>query len=684
MISNLDTNILEEALNNVAFASYLASILSQQDNPTLVLAAIQASELLLRRLPEIYRYHFHREGVISEISKLAAKKEPETEKTQTAKDEAADDNDDRNSEASHGSDDHLTSSPVSSRSSSSSTHLPINPTTAMNSWIATRAARFMEAHDKDESSTVKHKAGNILEDLKALAEDMRMTDDYFGVFERLVKHFESNNSLTSISSFELLNSDIVDALLAALGTSGETQNAEARRAFLEVFLRSDGPTEQPPYSILVSKLQDLLSRSEHFEVVTVHQNSYDGNRSSAASMLAKQLRLKLVADEDSEIPRPYRNIMVSIHAIATFKALDDYLRPRISLSDRPKSSRRFPGGSGAGGLSSAFAAIAAAANLTGQPGSPPPRNTAAGEGTSSAPAKSTRSSTKRKAAKTSKGTAEGSASTPQAKSPTKEASPRTPSGQEPLECMDERALMDDEDMDEMDAVLDDLDREMDEESPEPETSPVNMEVTGGKVTARKEDGTRVATPQQNNPARPGGSTAPAPPASSSKPMSYAQAINLPQDWHIEFSIGDHVISNDITIYRAVQLSRTDADGEPNFRNVWSSVHPIKFRRAPGPAHPESALSPTPDPVIMTSGVPASLDKNKVSSAILHLLSILHALNANLEDVFVGDQERSSLLQPVPLSQFVNTKLTAKLNRQLEEPLIVARYQCHIPFCSAIY
>jgi E3 ubiquitin-protein ligase TRIP12 len=70
-------------------------------------------------------------------------------------------------------------------------------------------------------------------------------------------------------------------------------------------------------------------------------------------MLAKQLRLKLVADDESEIPRPYRNIMVSIHAIATFKALDDYLRPRISLSERPRGARHREG------VSNALAAFAA-------------------------------------------------------------------------------------------------------------------------------------------------------------------------------------------------------------------------------------------------------------------------------------------------------------------------------------
>ncbi|KAI7139014.1 hypothetical protein KC337_g106 [Hortaea werneckii] len=57
-------------------------------------------------------------------------------------------------------------------------------------------------------------------------------------------------------------------------------------------------------------------------------------------MLAKQLRLKLVADDDSGIPSHFRNIMVSIHAIATFKALDDYLRPRIDLHERPRLMSR--------------------------------------------------------------------------------------------------------------------------------------------------------------------------------------------------------------------------------------------------------------------------------------------------------------------------------------------------------
>lgn len=47
-------------------------------------------------------------------------------------------------------------------------------------------------------------------------------------------------------------------------------------------------------------------------------------------MLARQLRLRLVASDDSDVPRNLQNMVVSIHAIATFQALHDYLRPRVA------------------------------------------------------------------------------------------------------------------------------------------------------------------------------------------------------------------------------------------------------------------------------------------------------------------------------------------------------------------
>jgi E3 ubiquitin-protein ligase TRIP12 len=481
--------------------------------------------------------------------------------------------------------------------------------------------------------------------------------------------------------------------------SPELMRNEARSAFLEVFMGkalqnkpgSKAPTT--PFSVLVHKLQDLLSRAEHFEVITVHQNTFDGNRSSAASMLAKQLRLRLVADDSSDIPRPYRNIMVSIHAIATFKALDDYLRPRISLSERPRGAGRREG------ISNALAAFAAAAAGSSSLHQRLAEGGSSGAGASTSnpiPAPTSRSSRKAPKAKATNTTPaeQSSSSTPHGKStaPSTRRSNRRHQPQQPLpppvqdpgqtlECANERQLSDEEDMDEsggMNAIVDDLDGDM-EDDPGPDPTAVNMEVAPtGKVTARKEDGTRVATPSSSSSKAQVSLHAAATQASnlatsSTRPASYAAAIQAaPQDWHIEFSIGDQPATNDTTIYRAVHYNRSQPD-EPALRNVWSAVHPVKFRRVPGPPPPEpSSLSPPPEASSETaaSGLPLSLDKNKTTSTILRLLNILHALNANLDDVLAEDKE-TLRLNAEPLAQFVNTKLTAKLNRQLEEPLIVA-------------
>jgi E3 ubiquitin-protein ligase TRIP12 len=71
MLSNLDQEILVDALKPVSYASFLASIISQQDHASLVFYAIGAAELLMRRLAHVYRYQLYREGVIAEITKLA-------------------------------------------------------------------------------------------------------------------------------------------------------------------------------------------------------------------------------------------------------------------------------------------------------------------------------------------------------------------------------------------------------------------------------------------------------------------------------------------------------------------------------------------------------------------------------------------------------------------------------------
>jgi len=791
MLSNLDESILVEALKSVPYSSFLASILSQQDDPSLVMFALQATELLMGRLDSVYRYQLYREGVIAEISKLAidepqpepeskvaasetiepasepklaqevetsspaeiADRPPEHIDSEAGVDEGDDDEEDDDEGRSHHSSeddeedddeeeednehenendhhrDDMSGSPVSSEGSTMSIDGPprhaISDYPSMKSRIAEVARKFLEVHETEkQGKSMKKKAIKILADLEALAADIEAfylipasriatTESGVGLFTKLASYFDSD-VLESVTSAEMLQSGIVRVLEEVFSNPDQERAAAAQSAFLQVFMgytvkskpktaTADSPAT--PLSVMIHKLQDLLSRSEHFEVLTVHHhNSLDGNRSSAASMLAKQIRLKLVADLDTDIPRSYRGIMVSIHAIATFRSLDEYLRPRIILSERPRGSRR-------DAVSRALAAMAgsniplgaAAARLAERmpisglstPAPPPP---AAPAQPSSSSRVSRKSKSKSQPEPDTPATPEPSSSREKAvlrrssrrQAASEAAPPRPPPADEDdledaLECADEKQLSDDEDLGESSAlsVVRDLDEGMDD-APTPDPSAVNLEVAaGGKITARKEDGTRVPTPSGGRaavaapPSRASALTAAfqgtPTPGASSRPMSYAAAIQaVPQDWHIEFSIDGKVIPNETTIYRAVHSSASNT-GDHLSRNIWSDTHPIKFRRAPGPPPPESiAFASSFDTSLETEegGTPGSLAKYPVTASILRLLKKLHDLNANIDDVLVENKETLKV-NIEPLSQFVNTKLTAKLNRQLEEPLIVA-------------
>ncbi|KAF4946623.1 hypothetical protein FSARC_14150 [Fusarium sarcochroum] len=764
MLSNLDEDILVEALTPVPYASFLASILSQQDHASLVMLGLQAAELLLSRLDKIYRYQFYREGVFLEITKIAEEEDPVEEKPENGEkkegegeqpaerdneqssDQDSDHDEDEDDEERESSDDddddddddeehdnendeahNDDMSPVSSRGSTMSLEVPlhrfISDVKSMKSRTRDVAKKFLETHETEgHGQAMKTKATQILEALSELAGELETfylkrstgnvaADKGKELFTKLASYFDTD-VLESVTSAELLASGLVRVLLEIFSNPDEELARAAQSTFLQVFMAyavkskpKTATAESPatPFSVMIHKLQDLLSRSEHFEVITVHHNTFDGNHSSPASMLGKQIRLRLVADEESDIPRPYRNIMVSIHAIATFKSLDDYLRPRISITERPRGSARRDGvaralaamASSAGlPLSSAAAARLAAAERTspfsgGPPVPPPP----------AAPTPSGSRTLRKSKSQATPATPDQSAGPSRDKSALRRSSrrhgatstpppPRPPPAddddmQDTLECADEKQLTDDEDVGEssaLDAIVGELDEDMEEESTPDDTSAVNMEVaTGGHVTARKEDGTRIATPTGSGaPSRAGGPSTgahgtPTPSALSSRPMSYASALQaVPQDWHIEFNLDSKLIPNETTIYRAVHTSASNSD-EHLSRSIWSTVHPIKFKRVPGPP-PAESLSFTSNTEADSEdehGIPASLAKHPTTSSILRLLNILHDLNSNIEDVLVENKNSIIGLNVEPLSQFVNTKLTAKLNRQLEEPLIVA-------------
>jgi E3 ubiquitin-protein ligase TRIP12 len=136
------------------------------------------------------------------------------------------------------------------------------------------------------------------------------------------------------------------------------------------------------------------------------------------------------------------------------------------------------------------------------------------------------------------------------------------------------------------------------------------------------------------------------------------------------------------------------------KGVWSGVYTVHFKKVPGPSPTSSELSflsllssrgsayerslstldpsakeGSPEPSTKepssATALPDSVSPDSPQAKILRLLRVLHALNSNASEV--------SKSQTLPESAFVNNKLTAKLGRQLEEPMILARYTPFISF-----
>ena len=579
-----------------------------------------------------------------------------------------------------------------------------------------KAQRLLEQFETAGTKDKKDKALATRQALQKLAREIRQSYSVDGnqdgqeLFVQLAKHFDGD-ALEIITSSELLDSEIIEALLHTLAIPVDgVPNVDARNDFARVFMgstfaanhqtRGNG-LDSTAFTVLTHKLQDLLSRAEHFEVLTVNSNAYENSRSGSTSLLSKQIRLRLTADGVSDIPSHFREMVVSIHAIATFKALDDYLRPKITLSERPPGhSRRRDmiqqlasarmaqlAGASDSGLLSPFgadlsllqSAVSTEARAAARNSSRPKTPTPTDQTVPPIPKPEKRRSSRRALNR--------QAQTDEAPVPDRVDSSDVTAQ---LECADEKQIVDeDADLlaheDDLADVVGHLEEEMsDQEMPEPD--PVNMEVTSsGKVTARQEDGTRVVTPLPPGtpvsgvPASNPSSQSPGVPpalggsiASAGRPYSYAQILaSVAPDWHLEFSIDGKQIPNETTIYRAVYHGRDQQD-DSAIRGIWQSVHPIVFKKVKGPP-PQISLgqSSTKDEGIdSVLELPTSLTANPSAASILELLGVLHELNQNLNEL----PEALPVGLPLrlePPASFINTKLTAKMNRQLEEPLIVA-------------
>ncbi|KAG8933673.1 Ubiquitin fusion degradation protein 4 [Tulasnella sp. 418] len=676
-VSFSEPDDLHKVLGNVQIASFIVSILSSNDNHPLVVGALQLVELLLMKLPQQYRASFRREGVLHEIE-VRANQDLSTKSTQpvSAITSASQSNANSSSNADNGqhsipqptlsdgpsgeaeTNPSLPPVPIHTGKRTSST--PLDPVDAI--ILRSRVIRFKYiAPRSDSRSGYDDDIVDRIQGLKSRLKDPHSSEADIRITLRdIASLFSGEKSSTSISSFEVMQSGLVDELLDFTTEEGRKAHIDTRqRLLLEAFLPKppSGPakTQYPtPLAALVKRLQENLTRIESFEVVKVLQ-AEDSKRGST-SMLVKQLRLRLVADDPTSVPRNCTNITVSIHAIATFQALHDYLRPRVSGFGGPGSSR----------MSGVLAAFAAAAGL------PPDALSRAGfsfPSPSSTPSHSTNPTPAQQNGTSGELTADVGRRRSLRLSKKEAASSKTPtlptSGAAPKDESDSHPPPDffDNVQDAEQYLRDELESEMYDEdaNPGPITErTVNLSVAedGQRVEAQTPDGTRVATPN------PSGST----PSTSVPRASYASALKAkPTDWHLQFSMDDIVLPLDMTVYGAVhQQHLRKGRINPGSSNLWSEVYTIKFKKVEGPAPAEGSfelgnLDRGSSPV--TTSVPDDAPHSK----ILRLLRVLHKLNTEAGEHLTSDRDISAL----PESAFINNKLTAKLTRQLEEPMIVA-------------
>jgi E3 ubiquitin-protein ligase TRIP12 len=233
------------------------------------------------------------------------------------------------------------------------------------------------------------------------------------------------------------------------------------------------------------------------------------------------------------------------------------------------------------------------------------------------------------------------------------------------------------------------------------TPVTDSRTANGGLTASTPQGTRIATPlNSTTPSVDAPITSlalnPAGPSSAAPKMSYAgvaaSAIEKATDFHLEFRLNDEVLPMDMTVYGACHQyeSRRSTDGQPNPHAVWNGNYTITYRKIPGkrpvrgkranfilPHLADISTETSKDSDSMETDLVAGLTPESPPSKILRLLRVLYRINAE----GIEHLDSKMRIMTIPDAAFINNKLTAKLARQLEEIMILARFvRMLLPVC----
>ncbi|KAK7067184.1 hypothetical protein SK128_012433 [Halocaridina rubra] len=191
----------------------------------------------------------------------------------------------------------------------------------------------------------------------------------------------------------------------------------------------------------------------------------------------------------------------------------------------------------------------------------------------------------------------------------------------------------------------------------------------------------------------------------------AVSVNQSSSSHkLQFVMGDHVLPYNMTVYQAIRqfsspsdasASEADTDTETPISHsaIWLQTHTIYYRpvqeeeqtrSSSGRKGKSGGSKPSPkkkaDTLVggkssngsivggnncvldqyLTANLPASVTVSDPSLEVLALLRVLYALNRHYGSLYPPALYPS----PLPITEFTNLKLTAKANRQLQDPLVI--------------
>lgn len=643
----LDADTLNEVVLHIDLTGLIGSIFSQPENPWAVVGGLEIGQSLLMKLPSIYRPTFYRIGIIGEVENMLANINAEEEKdpSDIEIDEGEEQDEDFNEDDEDDEDDdeyqselgESVSNGVSSTSfkKDSSGHKGKFSSSDMAPLLKKDAELLLSIYRSasGDDDDYELEAAHTIESLKAISSKLLAGGS---TAQGALGDFAASVSTTS--SFELMSSGVLEAIVCYL----TNEVNDYQNDFYTEFSKMSSHGTENVFTALIEKLQEILARSERLEVVSVGGDV--NNRSGSAGMLARQIKIKLVADSSvasdlPELPDQFRSIALSIQAIATFKTLEEFLKSKVALGRiagfhnhrLPLDSDRLEKAFGSGlPFSSALAALA-------------------------------------------RGHAGGRVDRSEAASGSDEE------------------------------IADDIHVNEAESSETPsinESADIALPVFTARSRNSPREGSGISSPSDNR-GRNSGSESLALPSSSARTeqadsessevaalnpvgtlgnprRTYASVARTKygndDDWHFEFAIDGEPIPHDSTIINAVyrmlqnalekkEKSHNDSLGKFP-QEIWYQTFEVTYRKVEGQAPPSpKGNEMDAEDVDPSLTVPSSFNSDEQTSVALRLLSVFFDLNST-----------SNVYRLPPLaneSVFISSKLTAKLNRQLDEPLIMA-------------